>query len=161
MASISGMAGGVAGNPADIINVRMQNDRSLPPSQRLNYKHAVDGFYKMLMTEGPSSLFRGVWPNTLRAALMTASQLATYDEFKKLILGTGLGGDGVGTHFAASLMSGLVATTVCSPVDVVKTRVMVGQGKGVGVLSVLKATVRSEGIRWVFRGWVPSFARLG
>ncbi|RPB27999.1 mitochondrial carrier [Terfezia boudieri ATCC MYA-4762] len=161
MASVSGMAGGVAGNPSDIINVRMQNDRSLPPSQRLNYKHAVDGFYRMLTTEGVSSLFRGVWPNTLRAALMTASQLATYDEFKKLILGAGLGGDGIGTHFAASLLSGLVATTVCSPVDVVKTRVMVGQGKGVGVLSVLKTTVRKEGLRWVFRGWVPSFARLG
>ncbi|KAF8420120.1 mitochondrial carrier domain-containing protein [Tirmania nivea] len=161
MASASGMAGGVAGNPADIINVRMQNDRSLPPSRRLNYKHALDGVYKMLTTEGPSSLFRGVWPNTLRAALMTASQLATYDEFKTLILGAGLGSDGVGTHFAASLMSGLVATTVCSPVDVVKTRVMVGQEKGVGVLSVLKATVRKEGVRWVFRGWVPSFARLG
>lgn len=161
MASVSGFFGGLAGNPADIINVRMQADRSLPSDQRVNYRHALHGLTTMLRTEGPSSLFRGVWPNTVRAALMTASQLATYDEFKKLILTTGLAGDGVGTHFASSLLSGLVATTVCSPVDVIKTRVMAKKGKGGGVLHVLGETVKKEGISWVFKGWIPSFARLG
>lgn len=92
---------------------------------------------------------------------MTASQLATYDEFKKGILRAGWGGDGLGTHFAASLMSGLVATTVCSPVDVIKTRVMAAQKGAGGVWEVLGGAVRKEGVRWMFKGWGPSFARLG
>ncbi|KAF8460235.1 mitochondrial carrier domain-containing protein [Kalaharituber pfeilii] len=161
MASLSGFAGGLAGNPADIINVRMQQDRANPPHLRRNYSNAVDGLVRMVRSEGSASLFRGVWPNTIRAALMTASQLATYDEFKKMLLATGVFNDGLTTHFSASFLSGFVATTICSPVDVIKTRVMAGQGKGIGVMKVLKETFRKEGLTWVFKGWIPSFARLG
>ncbi|KAI7560708.1 hypothetical protein KC317_g9554, partial [Hortaea werneckii] len=86
MASTSGFLGGIAGNPADIMNVRMQNDASLPPAERRNYKHAAEGLVRMAREEGFGSLFRGVWPNSTRAVLMTASQLASYDIFKKELL---------------------------------------------------------------------------
>jgi dicarboxylate transporter 10 len=46
MASISGFLGGFAGNPGDILNVRMQNDAALPREQRRNYKHAIDGVWR-------------------------------------------------------------------------------------------------------------------
>lgn len=72
--------------------------------------------------------------------------------------------DGLGVHFLASLWSGLVATTVCSPVDVVKTRVMSahhGDGTGVGIWELVRDTTRREGWGWMWRGWVPSFVRLG
>lgn len=140
----------------------MQNDLSLPPHQRRNYRNALDGLLRMSREEGISSLFRGVWPNTLRAALMTASQLATYDQGKLAILGYTPLQDGLGVHFIASLWSGLVATTVCSPVDVVKTRVMSQYGKGnVGIWELVVETTRREGWGWMWRGWVPSFVRLG
>ena len=38
-ASIAGGLGGVAGNPADVVLVRMTGDGNRPPGQRLNYKH--------------------------------------------------------------------------------------------------------------------------
>jgi hypothetical protein len=38
-ASIAGGLGGVAGNPADVVLVRMTGDGNRPPAQRLNYKH--------------------------------------------------------------------------------------------------------------------------
>jgi dicarboxylate transporter 10 len=75
----------------------------------------------MAREEGLGSLFRGLGPNTMRAALMTASQLATYDQAKSLLLQLPLFTDGLVTHTMASLLSGLIATTICSPVDVVKT----------------------------------------
>lgn len=34
IASVSGMVGGVVGTPADMVNVRMQNDIKLPPEKR-------------------------------------------------------------------------------------------------------------------------------
>lgn len=34
LASIAGAAGGYIGTPADMVNVRMQNDMKLPASQR-------------------------------------------------------------------------------------------------------------------------------
>ncbi len=77
LASLAGLVGGVAGNAADVINVRMQHDAALPVAERRNYRHAADGLLRMTRDEGFASWFRGVWPNSLRAAAMTASQLAS------------------------------------------------------------------------------------
>lgn len=160
MASASGFLGGIAGNPADVLNVRMQNDRALPEGQRRNYRNVVDGIVRMLREEGWQSLFRGVAANSTRAVLMTASQLASYDYVKRLLLQTAYYEDGLQTHLTASLLAGFVATTVCSPVDVVKTRIMSAHGKD-GIVAFLKRTFQAEGISWIFRGWLPSFVRLG
>lgn len=160
MSSASGFLGGVAGTPADILNVRMQNDAALPIEQRRNYKHAIDGLIRMVREEGVASLVRGVWPNSARAVLMTASQLASYDVFKSQLLEHTSLKDGLTVHFSASLMAGFVATTVCSPVDVIKTRVMSAHTKE-GLWPLVKRITASEGILWTFKGWVPSFIRLG
>lgn len=160
MASTSGFLGGVAGNPADVLNVRMQHDAALPRAERRNYNHAIDGLARMTREEGWRSLFRGVWPNSMRAMLMTASQLASYDSFKRVLLEHTSATDSLTTHFTASFAAGFVATTICSPVDVIKTRVMSAKEKE-GLVSVLRGIYRTEGLGWVFRGWVPSFIRLG
>lgn len=160
MASASGFLGGVAGNPADVINVRMQHDAALPAQNRRNYKHAVDGLIRMTREEGWRTLFRGVWPNSFRALLVTASQLASYDSLKRLILAHTPLEDNFATHFSASFLAGFIATTMCSPVDVIKTRMMSAKDReGLGTL--LRKLYRAEGVRWMFRGWVPSFMRLG
>lgn len=160
LSSTSGFLGSIAGNPADIINVRMQQDGALDPSKRRNYKNAIDGLIKMVKNEGFASLFRGVGPNSGRGALMTASQLASYDEFKMLLLGTGVFEDNLTTHFAASTMAGGVATLICSPVDVVKTKIMSSHDPD-GILHLLKETTKREGMAWAFKGLLPSFIRLG
>lgn len=160
MASTSGIIGGVAGNAADVINVRMQHDASLPPAQRRNYAHAGEGLVRMVREEGIASLFRGVGPNSMRAAAMTASQLASYDVFKRTLLRVTPMQDNIWTHFTASFLAGVVAATVTSPIDVIKTRVMSSQG-GHGMIPLLKEIYAAEGLRWMFKGWVPSFLRLG
>ena len=160
MASTSGLMGGVAGNPADILNVRMQNDAALSAAERRNYKHALDGLIRMTREEGITSLFRGVWPNSTRAVLMTVSQLVSYDVFKRELLDRFHMKDNLTTHFSASLMAGFVATTVCSPVDVIKTRVMSAKTKE-GIISLVTRITANEGLMWMFKGWVPSFVRLG
>jgi dicarboxylate transporter 10 len=164
MACASGIIGGVAGNPADVLNVRMQSDAALPPAQRRNYRHAFHGLVQMTRTEGFSSLFRGVWPNSTRAVLMTSSQLVSYDVFKRICLERFGMKDSLSTHFTASLAAGFVATTVCSPVDVIKTRVMSAspaESRGHNIVGLLREITRKEGFAWAFRGWVPSFIRLG
>ncbi|KAL0260422.1 Mitochondrial dicarboxylate transporter [Diplodia seriata] len=161
ISSASGFLGGIVGNPADVLNVRMQHDAALPPAKRRNYKNAFDGLIRMTREEGAKSLFRGVWPNSMRAVLMTASQLASYDGFKSAILEYTPLQDGLGTHFTASFAAGFVATTVCSPVDVIKTRVMSAHGESKSLVKLLIDVNRAEGFGWMFRGWVPSFIRLG
>jgi dicarboxylate transporter 10 len=160
MASTSGFLGGIAGNPADVLNVRMQHDAALAPEDRRNYKNAIDGLIRMTREEGWRTLFRGVWPNSMRAVLMTASQLASYDGFKRVLIQQTPLTDSLTTHFTASFLAGFVATTVCSPVDVIKTRIM-SASESKPLRKLLMDVYRDEGVGWMFRGWVPSFIRLG
>lgn len=160
MSSTSGFLGGIAGNPGDILNVRMQSDLAKPVENRRNYKHALDGMIRMIKEEGPTSLFRGVGANSARALLMTSSQLASYDVFKEFCLTRMNMGDNFGTHFASSLAAGFVATTICSPVDVIKSRIMSAGAKS-NILDIYRDAMHKEGWLWMFRGWLPSFIRLG
>lgn len=160
MAVTSGFLGGVAGNFADVLNVRMQHDAALPPAERRNYRHALDGLARMVRHEGPLSCFRGWLPNSSRAAVMTAGQLATYDTFKRLLINYTPLGDTPTTHFSASFLAGLAAATATSPIDVIKTRVMSSTQKQ-GIVSLVGDIYRADGIGWMFKGWLPSFLRLG
>lgn len=156
----SGFAGGIVGNAADVLNVRMQHDAALPMSERRNYRHAIDGLVRMTRDEGFRSWFRGVWPNSLRAAAMSAGQLASYDAFKTLLMRVTPMGDTVSTHFSASFLASLVAATVTSPIDVIKTRVMSATGTS-SITKLLTDIYAAEGLKWMFKGWLPSFLRLG
>ncbi|KAI3319207.1 putative dicarboxylate carrier protein [Xylariaceae sp. AK1471] len=160
LSSFSGLLGGLAGNAADVVNVRMQQDAALPASQKRHYRHGLDGMLRMARTEGLSSWFRGVWPNSTRAALMNASQLASYDTFKVMLMTYTPLGDTTTTHFASSLLAGFVATTICSPVDVIKSRVMSAHTNK-SLLSFISEIYAKEGVTWMFKGWVPAFLRLG
>jgi len=160
MASVSGFAGGIAGNFADVLNVRMQNDTMLPVHERRNYKHAVDGMFRMAREEGLKSWFRGWGPNSSRAAVQTASQLASYDVAKRLIMDYSNMGDTLPTQLSASFLAGVTAATVTNPIDVIKTRMMSAKGNG-SVLDLVMNMYKKDGIRWIVKGWVPSFLRLG
>lgn len=160
MATSSGFAGGLAGNFADVLNVRMQNDTALPLHQRRNYKHALDGLIRMTREEGVVSWFRGWLPNCSRAAATTAGQLATYDTVKRLLLDNTPLEDTVTTQVLASFVAGLTTATVTNPIDVIKTRAMSSKEKQ-GMLELIRNISRAEGVRWIFKGWVPSFLRQG
>lgn len=162
MSMLSGALGGLVGNPSDVVNIRMQNDSTLPLKERRNYRNAFEGIFQISKNEGILSLFRGLMPNLVRGVLMTASQVVTYDIAKNVLVDSlHMDPSKKSTHFSASLMAGLVATTVCSPADVVKTRIMNAKGNNGGAVSILKTAVQSEGPGFMFRGWVPSFIRLG
>ncbi|PVH77025.1 MC family mitochondrial carrier protein [Cadophora sp. DSE1049] len=160
ISGLSGFIGGVVGNPADVLNVRMQSDMAKPLDARKNYKNGLDGLVRMICEEGVRSTITGVGPNSTRAGLMNASQLASYDIFKSIFMKQFRMTDNVVTYLAASLSAALVATTVCSPFDVIKTRVMSDFNKA-PLMKILGRAIGDDGLWWMFRGWVPSFIRLG
>ncbi|KAL4251174.1 mitochondrial carrier family protein [Abortiporus biennis] len=164
LALAGSMAGGIAGlvgNPGEIMMVRLQGDFAKPPEKRLNYKNCIDGLFRMVREEGASSLARGVGPNVFRAILMNASQLASYDFFKAELLKTSYFQDNIYCHFTASFAAGTVATTVCSPADVIKSRIMSASGnEAKSTMQVLKNSFKNEGAMFMFKGWVPAWSRL-
>lgn len=164
---ISGAVGAAVGNPADVAMVRMQADGRLPLADRRNYKGVSDALGQMVRREGVGSLWRGSALTVNRAMIVTASQLATYDQAKEAILGKGLMPDGLPTHVAASFAAGLVAAVASNPVDVVKTRVMnMKVEKGApppyaGALDCALKTVRAEGPMALYKGFIPTVSRQG
>ncbi|WZZ54716.1 hypothetical protein YC2023_054823 [Brassica napus] len=93
-------------NPADVAMVRMQADGRLLVVDRRNYKSVLDAIAQMVRGEGITLLWRGSSMTINRAMLVTASQLATYDSVKEMILEKGLMRDGFGTHVTSSFAAG-------------------------------------------------------
>nr|GAT57548.1 predicted protein [Mycena chlorophos] len=182
-ASVAGGLGGIVGNPADIILVRMTSDSIRPPEKRYGYSNAITGLFSLAKEEGLRGLARGIGTNTVRATafraanvylippqtravLMNASQVGSYDFFKSNLLqysGSLFNyqlKDNLLLHVLASLGAGTVATTVCSPADVMRTRIMSSSSKE-SLLHVLTTSIREEGPGVLLKGWTPAFIRLG
>ena len=101
-AGAAGGFGGFVGAPADLINVRMQNDSKLPVASRRNYKNAVEGLVRVAREEGVPALWRGSSMVVVRAVLMTIGQLGFYDQVKQMLLLMPVFEDTISTHLLAS-----------------------------------------------------------
>ncbi|XP_030646653.1 mitochondrial dicarboxylate carrier [Chanos chanos] len=159
LGAFGGLTGGFIGTPADMVNVRMQNDVKLPPELRRNYAHALDGLFRVWKEEGLKKLFSGATMASSRGALVTVGQLSCYDQAKQLVLGTGVMKDNILTHFLASLIAGGCATVLCQPLDVLKTRLMNSKGEYVGLIHCLTDTARLGPMAF-YKGLVPAGIRL-
>lgn len=155
LAAASGFTGSVSSNFADVVCLRMQNDPSLPVEQRRHYKNIAAGVVKMVRTEGWSSIWTGVWLGGGRAAVATATQLAGYDVLKRELMKRTAMQDTVPTHITASCLAGFLSTLLCSPLDVLKARLMTRRSAE-SIPVMLTQIVKNEGARWMFRGLTPA-----
>ncbi|KAI3359750.1 hypothetical protein L3Q82_014115 [Scortum barcoo] len=159
LGAFGGFAGGFIGTPADLVNVRMQNDVKLPAELRRNYAHALDGLLRVWKEEGVRKLFSGATVASTRGALVSVGQLSCYDQSKQLVLATGYLTDSILTHFLASVIAGGCATILCQPLDVVKTRLMNSKREYGGVFHCLRETAKL-GPKAFYKGLVPAAIRL-
>jgi hypothetical protein len=114
---MSGFIGSALANPTDLLKVRMQAWEGAPHSLNWHvkdvYQHwGIKGFYK------------GVEATIIRAFLLNATKLATYDHIKHTLINSKLMTDGYGCHFVSSVCAGVCIAVVTSPVDIIKTRLM-------------------------------------
>nr|CAD2177140.1 unnamed protein product [Meloidogyne enterolobii] len=158
LAGVAGAVGGVAGSPADLINVRMQNDIKLPANQRRNYKNAIDGIIRMSKEEGVAKLFNGCTMATGRAILMTIGQLSFYDQIKQMLIKANLAKDNIYTHLFSSFLAASGATVLTQ--DVLKTRLMnAPPGQFKGLLDCFLYTAKLGPLGF-FKGFFPAWVRL-
>jgi len=177
-AMFAGSVSSAVANPMDVMKVRMQSRTGLSPSSAGLLATALDIWRK----EGVPGLWRGVCPTAQRAALVAGVQLPVYDWVKLRLNSSGwsLVQEGAPCHLLASLVAGFSAAAASNPVDVVRTRLMV-QRKSRKLLEGILAseteqrgaklyssawqcglqTVKTEGVKALFKGFVPSFARMG
>ncbi|UJR33728.1 hypothetical protein I4U23_021155 [Adineta vaga] len=161
LAAVSGAIGAFVGAPADLVNVRMQNDCKLPKEKRRNYKHAIDGIARISREEGTKKLFNGASMAVVRGALVTVGQIAFYEQVKQMLLASGYFKDNIVTHFSSSFVAGGVATLLTMPFDVMKTRMMNAPPGTYNSLLDCFRDIFSVGPSGFFKGFVPAFIRLG
>jgi solute carrier family 25 (mitochondrial uncoupling protein), member 8/9 len=138
---------------------------------------------------GVSGLWRGAAMSTTRSAALTASQCAAYDSAKSFVRKRRRGEeDDLLTHLCASMLTGLVTTTVTNPVDMIKTQLYMSaatngesaatrnesagaaarrkrevknSAQPAGAVAAARDVLKREGPRGFMRGWSANYLRLG
>ncbi|KAL5793045.1 hypothetical protein ACOSP7_001639 [Xanthoceras sorbifolium] len=147
-------------NPTEVLKVRLQMNSNLRRGG------PIAEMRRLISEEGIKALWKGVGPAMARAAALTASQLATYDESKRiLIMWTPLE-EGFQLHLISSTVAGIVSTCITAPVDMVKTRLMLQrESRKVGSYKngfhCAYQVALTEGPRALYKGGFAVFARLG
>lgn len=121
-------------------------------------------------------VLRGLYANMARASIITGAQLATYDGSKQYYIKKyGFQQGDISLFALAGFSSGLVASLVSAPVDLIKTRIMNDRRYSDMVmlgrkdsnmlygttLECFKRTRAAEGFTALYKGWLASFLRLG
>eukprot|EP01024_Parvocaulis_polyphysoides_P021263 TRINITY_DN2006_c1_g2_i1.p1 TRINITY_DN2006_c1_g2~~TRINITY_DN2006_c1_g2_i1.p1 ORF type:complete len:297 (-),score=35.46 TRINITY_DN2006_c1_g2_i1:178-1068(-) len=149
-------------SPTDLVKVRMQSEGKLAPGTPKKYPSAVAAYGIIAREEGVARMWTGLGPNIARNAIINAAEMASYDQIKQSLMGTGYFQDNVQTHLIAGLGAGFFAVCIGSPVDVVKSRIMGDTaGKYKGVLDCFYKTFVNDGVLAFYKGFVPNFGRLG
>ncbi|CAN6467808.1 unnamed protein product [Victoria cruziana] len=147
-------------NPAEVLKVRLQMNSNDGGGSTFKLMK------KIVSEEGLKALWKGVGPAMTRAAGLTASQLATYDESKQMLTKWASLSEGFHLHLISSAIAGTMGTLVTTPMDMVKTRLMMQKEiNNVGVyrngLQCAYQVVRTEGPLALYKGGFAIFARLG
>jgi len=164
----SGAVGAALANPTDLIKVRMQAEAQLLPGQSPRYTNTWYAFKNIYQLEGIKGLYRGVSPTTQRAAILTASQLSSYDHVKYFLLKNTPLTEGILLHLSCSIIAGLVSAITTSPVDLIKTRIMNMKSKADGTTNIIYKnswdcvikTVQNEGLFGLYKGFFPNWIRI-
>lgn len=140
---LSGGIGSALANPTDLVKVNFQ--AHIPGiSPPLPYYSTWEAFIYFYKNYGLKGLYKGWMVTSTRSALLTSAQMGSYDTIKNNILRKEFNiHDGYQLHFIASMLSGIITTTVANPgnfylfiliyltmniyiflVDVIKTRYM-------------------------------------
>ncbi|XP_016979401.1 mitochondrial uncoupling protein 4C [Drosophila rhopaloa] len=156
-------------NPFDIVKVRMQTEgrrRQLGYEARVN--NMVQAFVDIYRHGGVPSMWKGVGPSCMRACLMTAGDVGSYDiskrTFKRLLELE----DGLPLRFLSSMCAGFTASVLSNPADVIKSRMMNQpvdeNGKNLyykNSIECIRRLVREEGALTLYKGLMPTWFRLG
>ncbi|KAM7374150.1 hypothetical protein PAMP_006825 [Pampus punctatissimus] len=134
--------------PTDVVKVRFQAQARCPGHAR-RYCSTIEAYKTIAKEEGIHGLWKGTGPNIARNAIVNCTELVTYDFIKDTLL-------------KSTPLTGLCTTVIASPVDVVKTRYMNSAlNQYSSVLNCAVSMMRKEGPLAFYKGFMPSFLRLG
>jgi solute carrier family 25 oxoglutarate transporter 11 len=159
----TGAIAATLGCPMDVSLVRMQADTLAAPADKRGYKNVFDAIYRIVKSEGITTLWRGSIPLIARGAAMNFGMMASYDQAKESIAKHY--GEGFVTNLGASAVSGFACAFTSLPFDLVKSRLMnmkknsQGQYPYTGVVDCFGQIARKEGFGKLWRGYWTYYGR--
>ncbi|KAK2719462.1 kidney mitochondrial carrier protein 1-like [Artemia franciscana] len=162
---LAGSVSSAIANPTDVLKVRMQ-------ACSRSHKHIslIECFSRIYREEGVRGLWKGVCPTAQRAAVITGVELPVYDGTKRYLINHGLTADTTTNHLISGAISSLAGAVASTPIDVIRVRLMNQKLKlnattrivlYKGSVDCLLRTVKTEGFRALYKGFVPTFLRMG
>lgn len=155
---ISGAIGITIANPTDVVKVRMQSQAK---GKEIKYTSSLDCYAKTYHGEGIGGFWTGYGPNLLRNSIISCAEVASYDQYKQMLLAYTPLKDNLLTHIVAGLMAGFTATIVGSPFDVIKTRMMSNREEYKNPVEAVVKTFKNDGPKAFYNGFLTNFARIG
>uniref|UniRef100_A0A7S3LT05 Uncharacterized protein n=1 Tax=Aplanochytrium stocchinoi TaxID=215587 RepID=A0A7S3LT05_9STRA len=164
--SVTGGLAQLLASPFDVVKVRMQSQaKAFAEGYKVQeFTSLRNGVVTILRKEGIRGLYIGIAPSIFRASCQFGTGLATYDFSKHYLLLKGYE-DSAPVHVACSVLSGFCTAVVGNPADVLKTR-MIGHLSGgsgpkyTGPMDCLQKTLKNEGFRALYKGFIPNYCRL-
>lgn len=130
-------------------------------SKTPSYTGTVDLFGKILRSDGFTGLYRGWEPTVARAALITMGLTVSYDTTKEVAIKWDALEEGAALHIVASVVSGVSASVLCAPPDIVKSRIMAApEVYSRGPIHCAATIVRQEGLLGLYKGLFANISRL-
>jgi solute carrier family 25 phosphate transporter 23/24/25/41 len=114
--------------------------------------------FKQLLQEGGwKSLWRGNGINVLKIAPETAIKFMAYEQAKRKIRGDREEELTIRERFLAGAFAGVFSQTVIYPMEVLKTRLVLGRtGDHRGICDCAQKIIRAEGLKSFYRGYLPN-----
>ncbi|XP_059139971.1 mitochondrial folate transporter/carrier-like isoform X2 [Physella acuta] len=164
---VAGVTGGLVSSivlhPLDLIKVRFQVDEG--PGQtgikRPQYTGVIHAFRAIVQSDGWKGLYRGVTPNVTGAGLSWGLYFFFYNTTKTWMQdGDTTKNLGPGNHMWIASFAGLATLSLTNPIWVSKTRMCLQYGTPgnvhfVGMWETLANVYKYEGVRGLYRGYVP------
>jgi len=115
---------------------------------------------KVIKGEGIRGLWTSWSANVFRNSIINCAELASYDQYKQMLLTSGLMDDAIPCHLTSAFGAGVTACLFGSPLDVLTTRHMTSPGKYSGPADVIMSTIKAEGLGALYKGFIPNVTRL-
>jgi len=147
--------------PIDVTKTRMQLQGEGGGARQ--YKTVFDAVPKIMRTEGPAALFKGVKPALLRQATYGSMRYGFYTPIKNA-LGMRPGEDCLWKKILSGALSGAVSSGLANPTDLIKVRMQVdgmraGQHAYNGLIDAGVSIIRHEGVLGLWKGVIPTCSR--
>lgn len=128
------------------------------------YTGVWQGLTRMARTEGLRGMFKGNWTNCVRIVPNSAIKFFTYEELSRLSSErlretTGSGELTPALRLGAGAGAGIVAMSATYPLDMVRGRLTVQEGRSVqyeGIVHAAREILKHEGPLAFYKGWLPS-----